>query len=1043
MISSSLIDMGEYRDRLIRILKQNGFQPIVCEERPPADSKSPAQRSKDLVKECDIFLCIIADRYGTIASDEGRSYTEIEFIAALEHEKKIPMLVFIKEQSQVQKDFVGNAENIEEAVKEFNQRKGFIERIYNSGERTPTVAEYTNIDNLENQILTSLVSSSALRGRNFFAAHSYDLLQTALCGREKEKQQLTSWRNNNSDNYPICIVEALGGMGKSALAWTWAREASFNNLDSYRVFWYSFYETTAGYEDFIRQLATYLRPQNKLEVAIPLSDCEKICHKGIEENQILIILDGFEATFQGYSHTTKQVDAVALNKRIAKTKIYRQDKSLLSFRKISDTRLSSFMNTVRTKGGLSSKILITSRYLPTDLQQKTGEPLNRVQEILLKEFSFQETKLYWKERGLLENDPGLQSLHEAVSGWPLALAVASGSISRGQLIEDFYRRNPNFNPFRENATSSERRSDVFKAALVELDETQAIILKSIAAFRFPLKRESLVALLSSSDSNNYASYEHRLSRPLLHQVDDNSIDQSIDSLQDRKLIGYELGRLSMHPVVRHAVRSRNIGGSMQDIIGTAQSVPVPHSPSSISDLEIHIGLASIYAEQQDFEEAVGLVGLELKTHLEKLEANRESYELYSLFFETNESENQIHVTWKPDPKRFSNFGFWVAGKSDFSLKLSTQFKSIGRPDFSNALYQIHEQSGICKDPMCEISNKEALEALGKLSLVEETIFNTVNRTKSKESQFLTDGLSMSDVRDRLTLENHTDLLEQYNQQGFILNSVAYYRMYSTICDHNIQVSKAKDSIGYFFLIDKLVNKEKDKIYNYFDGKSNYLISRNLRLAAICLSIGRKSKAVDISKQCLLKAKKCESIKYKRASNVSLAKAYLEKKKFSLAIQHIDDARNLKIEERGTIREADLLLLLAEARFRALEFREASSLVKEIRTLAEHGMDRQIRAKATFIEAKIQGQQHYDNEEKELLVKCLKEFRDPYEQETPMLYKEQRNSVRRLKELGNLTEDQLKIMNSMRPAKSFSAVITTRGVLWSLFRNSSAPARTIW
>ena len=48
--------------------------------------------------------------------------------------------------------------------------------------------------------------------------HPYRL-QPNFTGRVAERQWLTEWFT--ADSRPVCVVEAIGGMGKSALAWFW------------------------------------------------------------------------------------------------------------------------------------------------------------------------------------------------------------------------------------------------------------------------------------------------------------------------------------------------------------------------------------------------------------------------------------------------------------------------------------------------------------------------------------------------------------------------------------------------------------------------------------------------------------------------------------------------------------------------------------------------------------------------------------------------------------------------------------------------------
>ena len=91
MISSTAWDLPEYRRVAMDICLRLDKHPKMMEHLAALDADA-AEASLDLVDEADIYVCILAHRYGSIPTGEGKSYTELEYDRAVE--LGIPRLVF-------------------------------------------------------------------------------------------------------------------------------------------------------------------------------------------------------------------------------------------------------------------------------------------------------------------------------------------------------------------------------------------------------------------------------------------------------------------------------------------------------------------------------------------------------------------------------------------------------------------------------------------------------------------------------------------------------------------------------------------------------------------------------------------------------------------------------------------------------------------------------------------------------------------------------------------------------------------------------------
>ena len=124
-----------------------------------------------------------------------------------------------------------------------------------------------------------------------YFAHTYPL-HKHFTGREKERNELTCWLNENSN--PIFAYIAIGGMGKSALARYWLKEDVIKSrikLDG--IIWWSFYDTDATFDMFLTRTLAYVSGEKKdYSECSTREKCEMLFNEFILNKKYLIILDG-------------------------------------------------------------------------------------------------------------------------------------------------------------------------------------------------------------------------------------------------------------------------------------------------------------------------------------------------------------------------------------------------------------------------------------------------------------------------------------------------------------------------------------------------------------------------------------------------------------------------------------------------------------------------------------------------------------------------------------------------------------------------------
>src|SRR5438045_2633020 len=91
-----------------------------------------------------------------------------------------------------------------------------------------------------------------------YFAHPY-ALQENFIGRIYEWTMLTEWLMKGTQ--PLLALVAIGGMGKSALAWIWLQQDVMHYAESTHpvgVLWWSFYEHEASFATFLNCALTYV-----------------------------------------------------------------------------------------------------------------------------------------------------------------------------------------------------------------------------------------------------------------------------------------------------------------------------------------------------------------------------------------------------------------------------------------------------------------------------------------------------------------------------------------------------------------------------------------------------------------------------------------------------------------------------------------------------------------------------------------------------------------------------------------------------------------
>src|SRR6185503_20972780 len=263
----------------------------------------------------------------------------------------------------------------------------------------------------------------------------YSLLQTKdVVGRQAELNLLTDWVTTNQQvpaGTRIFNVVAIGGMGKSAFTWKWFNDIAPNELPKLAGrMWWSFYESDAHWENFIIRALAYVSGQSEKAVREMTSpDREDRLWRILDQQPFLLVLDGLERILLAYARMDaaqmldEDLDEQTAN-RVAQAHGL-PESAAESFigkhqlRLTADHRAGDFLR--RLTQIRNSRILITTRLYPTELQCETGEPLPGCCAKFLTGLTDSDALNLWREFKVTGSAEQLLTLFRSFGNYPLLI----------------------------------------------------------------------------------------------------------------------------------------------------------------------------------------------------------------------------------------------------------------------------------------------------------------------------------------------------------------------------------------------------------------------------------------------------------------------------------------------------------------------------------------------------------------------------------------------------------------------------------------------
>ena len=511
-ISSTFSDLAPYRRAAIDVCLSLGMIPIASEYFD-ARSLPPERAIADEIDEADIFLGIVGFRYGYCLSGTNQSMLEFEYQKATA--RGIPRIMFLMSETQPVRLADVDMGQAAEQLATFKRRL----------EKETTVLRFTSEEDLASKVVASMGKIVESLQRDKLSPTQCDVEHrdfifhphvgpNIFIDRHEELSELHKWMSDI--NTTLAIIHGVGGVGKTSLAWKFFEDclpATYPTLAG--RFWWSFYEEP-NFRIFTNETARFIGTS-----AVENTDIGRerqfsqitdlVCT--MESDQYLFVLDGIEQLL--YAHSTEGMQAQSIHTQ--------------RLRRFDSLGAARFFELVLNSSCYKSKILLTSRLIPLELETSSGVILPACHSIALGTLSTEATMQLLMSYGVTGSKEFLADSAAAANNHPL-----SARLIAGQFADNMSRR-------------------------PEPDElTQDMLSKTINLAFGRLSKESLMVLQAIASTNGSISYDELAIEFLGGDSlveSPSKLDQVLTDLEDRGLVNWNKmeGTYSVHPVVRLSV----------------------------------------------------------------------------------------------------------------------------------------------------------------------------------------------------------------------------------------------------------------------------------------------------------------------------------------------------------------------------------------------------------------------------------------------------------------------------------------------------------
>jgi len=535
-LSSTLVDLKDYRAAAIHACQRAGLHPIYMEDFPP-DPRDAVAFCMAKVEEADLFLGVYAHRYGYVPDGANVSITEMEYDRAME--RGLPVHLFVMDP-----DFPWPTSKVDKG-KDYERLEVFKAKIgkRHVWKKFGGVAEFkedllVHLLKSEFQTLIPAPEKNEIPKRalppqpEMYSVPRY-ILTNRFIGRRKELDELDAWARSAD---PLLVVEGIGGVGKSALTWEWATERARQAIPGLTwIFWWSFYEGGAPTDSFVREALAYVTSKDPEALrSEQKGDLEQWLLAELRSSPFLFVLDGVERLLTAYHHydpSKLQDDQVQSDLRACTNS---QSEELLR----------------QLAACTPSKILVTTRLMPSALENKAGQPIQGVQHKELHGLTPEDGERLLRDLGVRGESAAIRRFLQQFDNHGLLIGVLAGR------IRDYRPAPGHFDRWLSDPKAGgglrlseldlkQRRTHILDYAFEGLEPQRKQLLSRIAVLSDAADFAMVAAL------NPYLPPESLRDSPE-YRAAVSALDAALKDLENRGLLQWDRTRntYDLHPVIR-------------------------------------------------------------------------------------------------------------------------------------------------------------------------------------------------------------------------------------------------------------------------------------------------------------------------------------------------------------------------------------------------------------------------------------------------------------------------------------------------------------
>ncbi len=515
MVSSTFTDLVEHRKRVKEAIEKLGFHAVVMESSGSNAFRNIVETSLGMVRDCAAYIGVLTHRYGqtpedTAVNPQGLSITELEFDEAMRLGRPILLFVMSDNHPGTKADFETDPGKLSklEAFKAKAKQMRQGSKIHRVWEEFSSPGDFAQnaaiaIGNLARELPSPdtatpspiapapvqaakpvAAAAPALRALpDYIGSHSF-------LGRDSELQTLADWAMP-ADPHPVLLFEAMGGTGKSILTWHWLNHHAPQIRPWAGRFWYSFYERGATMAEFCREALSYMTgsPVEQFR-RMRTPELGDWLVAELKKRPWLLVLDGLERVLVQYN----RLDAAQMRDDEADN-----GKDLIASRDPcsaihpDDDDLLRRLTTVEP-----SKLLVSTRLLPSGVTNRSGIALPGVRRELLKGLRPSDAEALFRQAGVHGESAKIQAFLQAnCDCHPLVVGALAG------LVGDYLPERGNFDRWAGDRDYGRK----LNLADLDLKTRKEHILDAAVAALSPEERKLLHVLALLSGGAEFAVLE--------------------------------------------------------------------------------------------------------------------------------------------------------------------------------------------------------------------------------------------------------------------------------------------------------------------------------------------------------------------------------------------------------------------------------------------------------------------------------------------------------------------------------------------------------